>query len=514
MLARLIATVAALLLACASPQAQAHVRAERVSVSFADLARAAALENAQPDQYASNPKTALPARANVENAASGKNTALSHWHVCKNWSPVPECTSSFGVTGYQKEGELYQAIARFYRPGTGTFLSRDPWEGDVNNPASLNPYLYGYGNPGSYIDPDGRIAFLSDAERYLRQTIQGYDDSINQAIKDDSGGSAFALGIGKGLASAGSLVVGGLNTASNLLAQNIYDGDTYAQARSELDANEMAVSGAIEGGHHLGRAVVTDPLGVGARAHEATVQFTVDVAMREARALAGLGEFTGEFLAAPGGGFAARGTGRLASSFGDTASAAGRLDFDSREIDAQMQADAAAIERAPKEIVEGADGAATAKPYGFKAQFWNKPVEVGGRRVYQRDDLFDLDQTTQWRENGKIVVGSNLDRMASGRAPVGKDGLPVQLHHLTQSEVNGLAGTRGSLAEIMTSFHQQNTSVLHMPAARNPNNPKQTLPRYPSFRRENDGSSSQQNREFSEYQSDYWQQRAKAFPGG
>ena len=33
MLSRLIATVAALLLACTSPQAHAHVRAERVSVS-------------------------------------------------------------------------------------------------------------------------------------------------------------------------------------------------------------------------------------------------------------------------------------------------------------------------------------------------------------------------------------------------------------------------------------------------------------------------------------------------
>lgn len=37
--------------------------------------------------------------------------------------------------------------------------------------------------------------------------------------------------------------------------------------------------------------------------------------------------------------------------------------------------------------------------------------------------------------------GTNIDRMAEGYAPVGKDGKPVQLHHLTQTEVNG-NGTR------------------------------------------------------------------------
>jgi len=158
------------------------------------------------------------------------------------------------------------------------------------------------------------------------------------------------------LASAGKFVVGGLNTASNLVAQNIYDGDTYAQARSELDANEMAVSGAIEGGHNVARAVAADPLGSAEKAHQASVQFTVDAAMGEAHALAGVGKFTGEFLAAPAGGFAARGTGRLATSFGDTARAAGRLDFDARDIDAQMYADAAPIGHAPVQLVEAPSG--------------------------------------------------------------------------------------------------------------------------------------------------------------
>ena len=38
----------------------------------------------------------------------------------------------------------------------GRFTTVDEWAGDINNPISLNKYLYGYGNPGSYVDPDGR----------------------------------------------------------------------------------------------------------------------------------------------------------------------------------------------------------------------------------------------------------------------------------------------------------------------------------------------------------------------
>jgi hypothetical protein len=170
--------------------------------------------------------------------------------------------------------------------------------------------------------------------------------------------------------------------------------------------------------------------------------------------------------------------------------------------------DGAPIEQSTTVIVEGSDGGVVAEHYGFQGNYWT-PSQVSGRRVYQRNDLFDPSQVTQWRENGKVISGTNLERMASGRAPIGNDGLSVQLHHLTQTERNGLTGTRGSLAEISTSFHQKHTSVLHMQTARNPNNPKQTLPRYPSFRRENDGSASAQHREFSEYQSEYWRLRAE-----
>jgi RHS repeat-associated protein len=273
MLTRLIATVAALLLACASPQAQAHVRAERVSVSLADLvAIERSAENAPPAKTNTESKTAPPARATLENAAPGKNAALSHCRAGENWSPLQECASMPGVyqwdgtrlagrtnatgstlgdyqyaygwaissreglirstlhtdvqgtpqlitdgtgaitgwtrtdvwgvekattgqqsrlghTGYLKDplltDELY-AQARQYRAGVGRFTSRDPWEGDFNNPVSLNPYLYGYGNPGSFTDPDGLAAIYDDVDdipggtKYHAVTREGKTEYYNE----------------------------------------------------------------------------------------------------------------------------------------------------------------------------------------------------------------------------------------------------------------------------------------------------------------------------------------------
>lgn len=53
--------------------------------------------------------------------------------------------------------------------------------------------------------------------------------------------------------------------------------------------------------------------------------------------------------------------------------------------------------------------------------------------------------------------------MRSGNAPLGNDGKPINLHHLTQTETNRLKGTKGVLAEVQQTFHKQKTSKLHMP---------------------------------------------------
>jgi len=197
MLTRLIATAAALLLACASPQAQAHVRAERVSVSFADLARATALESALPDKSITKPKTALPARATLENPASGKNASLSDWHVCKNWSPAPDCASGF--------------------------------------------LDYGYGNPGSYIDPDGRIGFLSD----LRDKFNETDQILRGWASESTGLTYVALSGARTVMNFGSLPSRATNLASDVVAANL-DAPPYAGVQGDAKQNLAPIVHAVE----------------------------------------------------------------------------------------------------------------------------------------------------------------------------------------------------------------------------------------------------------------------------
>ena len=50
----------------------------------------------------------------------------------------------------------FYAKARFFDPEVGRFLTEDPAEPDLTAPPSLHKYLYAYGNPTYYTDPDGR----------------------------------------------------------------------------------------------------------------------------------------------------------------------------------------------------------------------------------------------------------------------------------------------------------------------------------------------------------------------
>ena len=186
MFARLITIVAALLLACASPQASAYVRAERVSVSFADIANSAAPETALPAQIACKSKTAPPARADLEYPASGENAALNHWHTWGNPLSPEKPTSGnrdwlwdsapFGDTAaneqptaglpnftfnlrfprqqYDRETGTHYNYFRDYEAGSGRYVQSDP----VGLFGGFDSFSYVDGSPTDLFDPDGLSA--------------------------------------------------------------------------------------------------------------------------------------------------------------------------------------------------------------------------------------------------------------------------------------------------------------------------------------------------------------------
>jgi hypothetical protein len=70
-----------------------------------------------------------------------------------------------------------------------------------------------------------------------------------------------------------------------------------------------------------------------------------------------------------------------------------------------------------------------------------KQVQIDSHAYLQRNQTFDPEA-----RDGKGLT--NIQRMEAGRAPLGKDGAPVELHHEGQKN-------EGARIEVMRSEHQQ-----------------------------------------------------------
>ena len=120
--------------------------------------------------------------------------------------------------------------------------------------------------------------------------------------------------------------------------------------------------------------------------------------------------------------------------------------------------------------------AATAKN-ATKSKYWKESTVFKGKKVYQRDDAFDVSRVDS---KGR----TNLQRMKAGIAPIGKDGSSIQLHHMVQSD-------DGAIMEITRTLHQKNSSVIHI----NPSNIQSGIDR----------------KAFRNWRKQYWKNRAKDF---
>jgi len=64
----------------------------------------------------------------------------------------------FAGEQFDANAEAYYLRARYFSPGTGRFLTRDPLQGFVTDPTTLHRYNYARGDPVNYEDPSGRIS--------------------------------------------------------------------------------------------------------------------------------------------------------------------------------------------------------------------------------------------------------------------------------------------------------------------------------------------------------------------
>ena len=102
-------------------------------------------------------------------------------------------------------------------------------------------------------------------------------------------------------------------------------------------------------------------------------------------------------------------------------------------------------------------------------------ISIAGKLVAKRNTTFF--------PNTKDALGlTNVQRMEKGLAPIGKDGKPVELHHLKQND-------NGMIVELTRREHKSNTKILH------------------SYKKEGEI-----NRvSFNKFKIQHWKERAKEF---
>ena len=126
----------------------------------------------------------------------------------------------------------------------------------------------------------------------------------------------------------------------------------------------------------------------------------------------------------------------------------------------------------------------------FTPVFFKGHVKVNGiekdvsRKVYQRNDInfnYVYDATGE----------TNLQRMLRGVAPIGKDGKPIELHHILQKEL-------GPMVEIHETTHREYKKILHGLKSNGE-----------SFRKNKDLDAQYRN-----FKRAYWKWRADEYLGG
>ncbi|MEP7289356.1 MAG: polymorphic toxin-type HINT domain-containing protein [Chloroflexota bacterium] len=111
---------------------------------------------------------------------------------------------ALGYTGAPNDSNgLLYLNARYLDPASGTFLTRDPFEGMAESAMSRNPYSYTGGDPVNLLSPNGQT-LTADGLR-TKVTIIGHRDSDDTNRRLLIGLAALGVGVVVGAATFGAL---------------------------------------------------------------------------------------------------------------------------------------------------------------------------------------------------------------------------------------------------------------------------------------------------------------------
>ncbi len=95
---------------------------------------------------------------NIRGTTDSEGNVIDSYDYDPYGNKIDNNESTFGFKGEQFDPDtgLVYMRARYYDPATGRFISRDPVEGDLNDPITQNGYNYANDNPINLSDPSGR----------------------------------------------------------------------------------------------------------------------------------------------------------------------------------------------------------------------------------------------------------------------------------------------------------------------------------------------------------------------
>ena len=110
------------------------------------------------------------------------NYSYDEWGNILDKTETTSNPFTYGGEIFDSETGLYYLRARYYDPQMGRFINEDSYEGQVNNPLTLNLYSYGLNNPLKYLDPSGNMAVGQFFQKFLPSFVAGmtgFDDLIS-----------------------------------------------------------------------------------------------------------------------------------------------------------------------------------------------------------------------------------------------------------------------------------------------------------------------------------------------
>ena len=311
---------------------------------------------------------------------------------------------------YDKETKNYYLLNRYYNPEIARFISEDTYRGEINDPLSLNQYVYARSNPLRYNDPNGHFAIP-----VVTGFIGGVFSSGASIIGDLLAGNGIDWIKAGGAFVEGAIIGGSLGLAAPLGMPTLL-GTAYLSGTLGNAVNQKIVTGEVDwwqaNVNGLATAVGVGTFGINGDVTSKGVKWIQDYAIKGA-------------------------VSSMASNTTSQLLTKNIRDFSFGEV-----------------ALSGVVGAVMA-PIGTKvtqvaidklgpSQY---TLEKYGKEVTLDKRITDLKAIDEQKRN-------YTERKSKHLAVMGKDGEAINLHHIGQKD--------GPVMEMLATKHRENNKTLHV----------------------------------------------------